>query len=76
MKENTDQAMDPEKCPGGVYPCLQPVFIPPAVDPNHPWICHTNDWGAEILPDGIKLMHFIIQKTTSIKGDSRIKCRK
>lgn len=31
---------------------VQMVYKPPTVDPDHPWICHTNDWGATILPDG------------------------
>ena len=52
------EPMDPDECAGGTYPCLQPVFIPPVVDPDHPWVCHTNDWGAEILPDGSVLALF------------------
>ena len=43
---------------GGVYPRLRSVFTPPLVDPAHPWICRTNDWGAEILPDGSVLALF------------------
>jgi hypothetical protein len=43
---------------GGTYPRIQQVYKPPVVDPKHPWICHTNDWGAEILPDGSVLALF------------------
>ena len=43
---------------GGAYPKMQSVYTPPVVDPDHPWICHTNDWGAEILPDGSVLALF------------------
>lgn len=43
---------------GEVFPKMQNVYTPPVVDPDHPWICHTNDWGAEILPDGSVLALF------------------
>ena len=26
---------------GGVHPHMQQVFAPPAVDSQHPWICHS-----------------------------------
>ena len=37
---------------GGVLPRMRNVFRAPAADPDRPWICATNDWGAVVLPDG------------------------
>lgn len=37
---------------------MQSVYNTSAVDPSRPWICHLNDWGAEILPDGSVLALF------------------
>eukprot|EP01052_Picozoa_sp_SAG31_P032564 SAG31_NODE_3582_length_4100_cov_3.424394_2_plen_410_part_00 len=42
----------------GQHLTVRQVFKPPIVDPIHPWICKTNDWGAEILPDGSVLALF------------------
>ena len=41
---------------GGFLPRMQLVYRPPADAPS--WVCATNDWGAEILPDGSVLALF------------------